>query len=67
MAHFVRNLEKKKRYDIETMSIDGVSNKENFYGKSCRKCAPKVDLFRILVNNPKQPLHARNYFKSKIF
>ena len=25
------------------------------------------DLFTILVNNPKQPLHARNYFKSKIF
>ena len=25
------------------------------------------DLFIILVNNPKQPLHARNYFKSKIF
>ena len=25
------------------------------------------DLFVILVNNPKQALHARNYFKSKIF
>ena len=25
------------------------------------------DLFIILVNNPKQPLHAKNYFKSKIF
>ena len=25
------------------------------------------DLFIILVNNPKQSLHARNYFKSKIF
>ena len=25
------------------------------------------DLFIILVNNPKQPLHVRNYFKSKIF
>ena len=25
------------------------------------------DLFIILVNNPKQPLHARTYFKSKIF
>ena len=25
------------------------------------------DLFIILVNDPKQPLHARNYFKSKIF
>ena len=21
----------------------------------------------LLVNNPKQPLHARNYFKNKIF
>ena len=25
------------------------------------------DPFLILVNNPKQPLHARNSFKSKIF
>ena len=25
------------------------------------------DPFLILVYNPKQPLHARNYFKNKIF
>ena len=25
------------------------------------------DPFLILVNNPQQPLHARNYFKNKIF
>ena len=25
------------------------------------------DSFLILVNNPKQPLHARNSFKKKIF
>ena len=25
------------------------------------------DLSIILVNNPKQPLHTRNYFKSRIF
>ena len=25
------------------------------------------DLFLILVNNPKQPLHARNSFRNKIF
>ena len=38
--------------------------------KSCRKCAPKCAPkvpFLILVNNCKQPLHARNYFKNKIF
>ena len=23
--------------------------------------------FLILVNNPKEPLHVRNYFKNKIF
>ena len=37
--------------------------------KSCRKCAPKASprpLF-ILVNNPNQPLHARNSFKNEIF
>ena len=26
-----------------------------------------LDIFIILVNNPKQPFHARNSFKSKIF
>ena len=25
------------------------------------------DPFLVLVNNPKQPLHARNSFKNKIF
>ena len=37
--------------------------------KSCRKYAEKLvtDLFIILVNNLKQPLHARNYFKGKVF
>ena len=25
------------------------------------------DPFLILVSNPKQPLHARNYFENKIF
>ena len=37
--------------------------------KSCRICAPKASprTFLILVNNPKQPLHATNSFKNKIF
>ena len=37
--------------------------------KSSRKYAPKLapDPFLILLNNPKQPLHAINYFKNKIF
>ena len=29
-------------YDIETLSIHRVLNKEHFYGKPCRKCAPKA-------------------------
>ena len=40
-----------------------------FWEKSRRKCAPKAGpkpIF-ILVNNPKQPLHAINAFKIKIF
>ena len=28
--------------DIETLSMDRELNKENFYGKSCRKCGPKA-------------------------
>ena len=40
-----------------------------FMEKSNRECAPKASPrpFFILVNNPKQSLHARNSFKNKIF
>ena len=31
-----------KRYDIENFSIVRALNKEQFYGKSWRKCAPKA-------------------------
>ena len=57
-------------YEIETLPIDGVSEKEHFYKKNRtenvqQKLVP--DLFIVVVNNPKQPSHARNYFKIKIF
>ena len=70
ITHFVWYLEKEKSSDIETLSIDRVLNKEHFYGK---KHAEKVhqklvpDPSFILVNNPNQPLLARNSFKNKIF
>ena len=37
--------------------------------KSWKKYAQKLfpDLFLVLVNNPKQPWHARNSLKNKIF
>ena len=37
--------------------------------KTCRKCPAKAspDPFLILMNNPKQPLHATNSFKNEIF
>ena len=33
IRHFVCYLEREKRYDTETLSIDIVLNKEHFYGK----------------------------------
>ena len=70
IMYFVWYLEKDKRHDIETLSIDRVPNKEHFYGKiiqkMCTKSYPRTP-FLILVNNLKQPLHSRNYFKKKIF
>ena len=38
-----------------------------FMERSCRKCAPKASPrpLLILVNNPKQSLHARNSFRNK--
>ena len=38
---------------------------ENHAENINRKLFP--DPFLILVNNPKQPLHVRNYFENKIF
>ena len=51
------------------LTNDRILNRERFYGKvmqkMCNKASP--DPFLILVNNPKEPLHARNSFKNKIF
>ena len=41
ITHFVWYLENKKRYDIETLSIDGVSDKEHFYRKIMQKMCSK--------------------------
>ena len=41
LIYFVWYLEKEK-FDIKTLSIDRVLNKKHFYGKSCRKYAPKA-------------------------
>ena len=61
--HFVWYLEKEKRYDIETLSIDRVLNKEHFMDKLFRKCAPKSSS-RPLFYFGKQPetAIARNKF-----
>ena len=40
-THFVRYLEKEKRYDIETFFIDRVLNKEHFYRKIMQKICTK--------------------------
>ena len=41
ITHFVWYLEKKRRYDIETLSIDRAAN-NIFIRKLCRKCASKA-------------------------
>ena len=68
-THFIWYLGKKKRCDIETLSIDRVLNKEHFYGKYAEHMHHKLvpDPLLILVNNPKQSLHAINFFENKIF
>ena len=42
ITHFGWYLEKEKRYDIETLSVDRVLNKEHFYGKIMQKMCTKV-------------------------
>ena len=68
MTDFVLYVEKKKRYDTETLSIDRVLNKEHLWKNTeneHQKLVPGP--FLILVNNSKQPLHEKNSFKNKIF
>ena len=70
ITNFVWYLEKKIRHDIETLSIDKelISNifiKKNDAENMHQKLAP--DPIFILLNNPKQPLHARKSFKNKTF
>ena len=52
-------LENEKRYDIETLSIDRILDKEHFYGQIIQKMCISLELA--------QPLHAINYVKTKIF
>ena len=62
--------DKEKRYEIETLSKERVLNKQHFYGKNHAENMHQnlvPDLFLILINNPKQPFDARNYFENKIF
>ena len=41
ITHFVWYLEKEKRYDVETLSIDIVLNKEHLYGNVMQKMCTK--------------------------
>ena len=41
ITHFVWFLDKEKRYNIQTFSIDRVLNKEHFYGKVMQKMCTK--------------------------
>ena len=41
ITHFVWYPGKKKKYDIQTLSIDGVSDKEHFYWKIMQKMCSK--------------------------
>ena len=67
MTHFDRNMRRKKGMRLKLCPL--IEYRNVFMDKSCRKCAPKVvpDPFLIMVNNSKQPLHARNSFKNKTF
>ena len=69
ITHFIWYLEKERRYYIETLSIINYWIRIAFIEKSCRKCAPKASPRHhlVLVNDPKQPLHARIFLKNKVF
>ena len=65
-THFVWYCES----DTETLSIDRELSKEHFSRKNHTENVNQrlaLNPFLILLNNPKQPLHARNSFKNKAF
>ena len=68
ITYFSWYLGKEKRYDIETLPTDRVLNKTFLWKNHAENVHQTLvpDPLLILVNNPKQPVHARNYFKSKI-
>ena len=68
VTHFVWYLKKEKRYDIETLSI-GIKLEELFQKNKAENMHQKLDSdpFLILVNDSKQPLHARNSSKIGYF
>ena len=69
ITQFAWNLEKEKRYDTKTLGVDTVLNKNIFMKNHAENVPQKLvtDHFLILVNDPKQLLHVRNYFKKKMF
>ena len=70
ITYFSRYLGKEKRYDIDTLPVDRVLDKKTFLWKNHAENVYQTlvsDPLLILVNNPKELLHARNSFKSKIF
>ena len=70
ITYFVWYLKKEKGHGIESLSIDRVLNRDHFYGKIMQKICCKSysqNPFFILVNIPKQPLRAKNYFRNKNF
>ena len=63
-------LGRKKGMALKLCPFDRVLNKEHFCGKNHAENVHQnvvPDPYLILVTNPKQPLHARNSFKNKIF
>ena len=61
-------LSKYKLNNTFCLSIDRVLNKQHFSWKFMQKMCTKASLrpLSIMVNNAKQPTHAKNFFKNKI-
>ena len=60
-------------YEIKNIFMENkILNNKHFHKKTMPKMSTKskklvLDPFLILVNSPKQTLHARNSFENKIF
>ena len=65
ITHFVWYLGKEKRYDIETLSIDWVLNKEHIFEKIKQKIIKNAKKSQLYISSEPSPFQSTQVIKNK--